>query len=365
MQSVSVAEIAYRPSFSAEVLSAAHFQPPLSQTKDLLLSIIVPAFAATISGEVTDLHINDGYEEVSLESFVDAGVSTLLTLRSEPSNGAAANLQIKEASLSFHVTEHRPRAHFIANTLYAMLGLAGPVRISIPDMLVDLGLCFNIPTSDLSKLLQLRQTYFGLMVIEKAAGLEFEIPEHISGYDLNSISFAYHAILQREFVWRSNDVTQSRPANEEALAWIDNLPGTKPNESTYRITFGPIPRTQTILGKEVPLGEETIFIEDGIIENRENVRRELSQKDGHTVPIRIRPRSRLGRYVFSNTPRLPKNPWDEKIASLINLEDKLNELLAARYHELAASTVADLTPEEIETVTARPELDEDAYLIRD
>ena len=102
-----------------------------------------------------------------------------------------------------------------------------------------------------------------------------------------------------------------------------------------------------------------------MIENRDDLRRELAKNDGHIVPITIRPRGRQGRYVFTNAPRLPDAPWDEKIQSFINLEDKLNERLAARYHELAASTVADLTPEEIEAVTARPELDEDAHLIRD
>jgi len=66
-----------------------------------------------------------------------------------------------------------------------------------------------------------------------------------------------------------------------------------------------------------------------------------------------------------NPPQLPPDPWDEKIDRFIKLEDTLNELLAARYHELAASTVADLTPEEIEAVIARPELSDDAHLIKD
>lgn len=343
-------------------VSDAWFSRRLPAPQDLQLSIDVPAFEAQIAGEITDLRKDDAYREVTIESIVDAGVLALLTLHNEPSNGA---IQIRSASLSFQVAEHSPRSHFIADTLYAMLGLAGPVRISIPDMNLDVGLHLNIEPAEISKLLQRRQTYFGLMVIEKAIGLEFEIPLHISGEEMNSIAFAYHAIVARQFVWRVNEIALPPPANEEMLAWFDNLQSTQPNGCVYKLMFGPSPATRTVLGQTVSLGKETVFIEDGVIENSDNVRRELAQKDGHIVPIRIRPRSRKGRYVFSNSPRLPDNPWDEKIEQFIKLEDVLNERLAARYNELAASTVADLTPEEIEVVTSRPELDEDAYLIRD
>ncbi len=133
----------------------------------------------------------------------------------------------------------------------------------------------------------------------------------------------------------------------------------------YEVTVGPLTRSRRILEQTVSLGEEITLIEDGIIEDHESVRRELAKRDGHIVPVRIHPFNRKGLYRFTNPPRLPNNPWDEKVESFIKLEDSLNERLAARYHELAASTVADLTPEEIEAVSARPELDEDAHVIRD
>lgn len=365
MQSVSVAEITYQLSFSAELLSAAYFVPPLPKPQGSLLAIDVPTFGVHMQGEITDLDVGAGYRDVTFESFVDAGVSALLTLRSEYSNGVGSDLQIKAASLSLRVNDHRPRTHFIADTLYAMLGLAGPVKVSIPGLNIDLGLHFTMPPSEVAAFLQTRQTYFGLMVIEKATGLKFDIPPHISGEEMNSIALAYHAIVAGQFIWLVNDMTQPTPANEEMLAWFNNLQPAEPNGCTYTLQLGPSREVRKIFGQDVTLGNQSVFIVDGLIENRDDLLRELAMNDGHIVPITFRPRGRRGRYVFTNAPRLPDNPWDEKIEGFIKLEEGLNERLAARYHELAASTVADLTPEEIEAVTSRPELDEDAYLIRD
>lgn len=365
MQSVSVAEITYHPSFSAEHLSAAHFLTPLTNPQGSLLAISVPTFGVHMKGEITDLEVGAGYKEVTFESVVDSGVSALVTLRSEHSNGATTDLQIKEASLSLRANNHRPRTHFVADSLYAMLGLAGPVNVSIPSLNIELGLNFAMPPSKVATFLQLRQTYFGLMVIEKASGLKFEIPPHISGEEMNSIAFAYHAIVERQFIWRVNYITQLPPANAETFAWLDTLQPAEPNGCTYTLQMGPSQEVRKIFGQNVPLGDQTVFIVDGLIENRDDLLRELARNDGHIVPITIRPRGRRGRYVFSNAPRLPETSWDGKIENFIKFEDKLNERLAARYHELAASTVADLTPEEIEAVTTGPALDADAYLIRD
>jgi hypothetical protein len=149
------------------------------------------------------------------------------------------------------------------------------------------------------------------------------------------------------------------------LTWFDSLKNNETESGVYRLVFGPSLVVRTILDRQVTLGDQIIFIDDAIVENHDDIRRQLAQMDGRIVPIRIRSKSRQARYVFNNAPRLPESPWDKKIEGFINLEDRLNEELAARYHALAASTVADLTPKEIETVIARPELLEDAYLIRE
>jgi hypothetical protein len=224
---------------------------------------------------------------------------------------------------------------------------------------------FSTPLREVSKLLQKRQTYYGLMVIERAADLRLDIPENISGDEMNSISFTYHAVVERTFYWLAKFISLPMPANEESLTWLNNLKPTESGGSIYKLQFGPTPELRTVLGQTIVLGPETVFIDDAIIQNREEVRRELSKLDGHTVPVVIRPRTGMGRYYVPEAPRLPDSPWDEKIEVCVRLEDQLNERLATRYNELAASTLAGLTPEEVKAVTERPTLGEDAHLIKD
>lgn len=352
-----------QPALAAELVSSPQSLPSLDKAHDLQLAMDVPAFGIKMTSEVADLRFTTDYREVVFESAVDADVVALLTLHNVPSNGNAEPLQIKDASWRLRLANHKARTHFIADTLYAMLGLAGPLTIAIPNMSFELRLNFKIRTPEISKFLQLRQVEFGLMVIGTACGVDFEIPSHISGDEMNSISLAYHAIFMRQFEWRVNEITQPTPATEEMLDWFDSLK-SEPN-GDYRLMFGPSPFARPILGREISLGQQTIYIDDAVIENREGLRRELAQKDGHIVPIRIRPRGRRGRYVFTDAPQLPAEPWDERIRAFIALEETLDARLADRYHELAASTVANLTPEEIHAVTSRPELEEDAHLVRD
>jgi len=68
-------------------------------------------------------------------------------------------------------------------------------------------------------------------------------------------------------------------------------------------------------------------------------------------------------FELPEAPRLPLNPWDSRIQSLIDLERELDSRLIERYHALAASTLAGLSEEERARVTRRVELDEEAFLI--
>jgi hypothetical protein len=366
---MSIAAATYSPPINAAILSGGQFLRPSASTispvrpasQDLRRQAEVPDFNLHFGGTLINIENSIDYREVIIESSIAAGVSSILTLKNEPVKGAANYLRVKEVSLNLNVLEHRSRAHFITASLYAALSLAESVNISVPEVNLDVRVRFNIPLSEISKLLQQRQTYFGLLVIERATGLEFGIPEYIPGADLHAIAFAYHAIVAREFVWLANDVTVQMPVTEERLAWVND----PRNMKVSNFDFGPDPTSRTILGQTVALGDQTVLIEDGVIQNREEVKRELSRLDGHIVPVKIRPLSRKGRYRLPNAPRLPSAPWDEEIEAYINLEDQLNERLTARYNELAASTLAGLSSEEIEAVTAQPVLDENAHLISD
>jgi hypothetical protein len=167
------------------------------ETPEFTLSIELSSFDAKLTGEIVHLESTDNYTEITFKSIVDVGVTASLTIHSEASAGPDENLRIKQASLRFQVSENRARPLFIADTLYSMLGFGGPVRVLIPKVNLDISLQFNVALSDLSDLLQRRKMYFGLMVIEKATGKEFQVPEYISGEDMSTILFSARAILDR------------------------------------------------------------------------------------------------------------------------------------------------------------------------
>ena len=370
---MSVTTASYYSPVTADVVSGGLWLPPAVQPATLPLEaesqepelgIEVPGFNFAFGTALSDMHLRDGYSVVTLEALLDPGLTLLVTLKTRVAD-TAGNLQITEVSINFDVTEHTPRAHFLASSLYAMLPLAGLVRMRVPAMRMDVTANFSAPLREISKLLGNRQTYYGLMVIGRATGLQLDVPESIPGEEMNSISFTYHAIVERSFDWLAKFITLPAPANEAILAWLNSLKPIEAGASTYRLTLGPSPESRTIFGQTVALGPKTLFIEDAVIQNLEEVRHELSKLDGHTVPVMIRPLSGMGRYFLPEAPRLPESPWDEKVEACVRLEEQLNERLAARYNELAASTLAGLTPEETAIVSERPALGGDAHLIKD
>jgi hypothetical protein len=372
MLSVNIVTSTHEPVVRAAIISAGAWLPtglPTfltgSGTFDIRLLLGVPDFDLYIAAPLVDLKANEDYSEVIITAFIEPGVSARVTLTNEAATGSDHPLKIREASLNFDVDANRARPHFFSDSLYAVLVLARSVQITIPEVRLDIGVHFEAPISEISTLLERRQIYFALMAIERATGMEFEIPEYMSGNDISAISFTYHAILEREFTWVCNDVTLMLPATQESIAWIRNLPATEPGSSTFKVRFGPTPKSQTIFGHKVFLGDETVYLTDVVIDNLPSILLELSRNDGHPVAVRFRPLSRIGRYLLPDAPHLSDSNWDESLLNCINLEDRLNERLTARFHELAASTLRDLTPEQIKDVTSRPVLGEDAHMINE
>ncbi|HEX7332233.1 MAG TPA: hypothetical protein VF290_12090 [Pyrinomonadaceae bacterium] len=332
---------------SATRINTEQLPEILPDTHEFALSIEVPTFGARLTGEIVELQSSDNYSEITFKSIIGMGVAALLTIRSEPSTGPNENLKIKEASLSFQVSEHRAQPLFIADTLYSMLGLGGTVRVLIPPVNIDMTLRFNIPLSDLSELLQRRKMYFGLMVIEKATDKEFEVPEFISGENMSAIFFAAHAILDRKFIWRVNQIVLPTPANEETFAWYQSLPPSEPGIRIFKLRFGPTDASQTILGQEISLGSRMVFLDDAVIEDYENVGAALALKDERIVTVRIRPLSRVGRYVFPDAPTLLNNAWDHNVRQFIEQDGHLSQALITRYLTLMSIVVPERPPEQM------------------
>jgi len=65
--------------------------------------------------------------------------------------------------------------------------------------------------------------------------------------------------------------------------------------------------------------------------------------------------------IALDVPSLPQNAWSKEIQKFVDLESKLDEMLLDKYFNLASSTLEGLTQEQKESITQRPELDEEAF----
>lgn len=324
--------------------STPRFPEFLRDIQESILSIEVSTFDTKLFGRLVDVERNNGHRKLTFESLVDSRVrgSLSITTRTLPNT----DIELREASLSFKSSENQAQPLFVVDTIYALLGLGGQVSVFDPDAKQKIVLSFNVRLPELSELLQRREMYLALMVIEKAVNTSFDIPEYISGEQMSSIFFASRAIVERHFVWRANNITLPVPANDEMLAWFRTLKPSRPGVPSYKMQFGPTPEKRLIFGQEVPLGEQAVFIEDGIIEDHKQVDADLARLDGSVVPIRITPSSRTGRYVFSNPPVLPVGPWNETIQRLIDLNSILSRHLMASHLALMSLVLPELPPEQ-------------------
>jgi hypothetical protein len=255
--------------------------------------------------------------------------------------------------LSYKIEEQRPRAHFVANTIMATLGLAGKVYLKISEP-VSIDLNLEPSLLDISKMLHRRQTAYRLMVIEKATGKEFLLPSGMREKEIKAIAFAYHAIADHTFIWPGGTLNMSIPATHENASNFAQL------VQPFNVPLPRQPLSETVLGQSINLGRAVVTMEGAVIKNLNAVREQLEAGDGRQVSIEIH--SRQDKYEFIEVPYSSNVSWESKIRALIDLEPYLDAAIAERYHALAAATLDGLTEEEKEEVTTRPELGE-AFLI--
>lgn len=321
---------------------------------ELSLQINIPDFECGLKFSLTDLIPEMESGKVTLKAAIDSDSTLILTLVGELFR-KEDRFEIKQVGLNIETETKSARSDFILTSIGSMLSLSDYVYLQIPEIQLDLGLKFDEPLLVTSQMLRRRQIAYRIMVIERATGYRFQLPLDISGDEVSNIALIYHAIIERSFDWTIDSLPLFFPATEE---WLNRLVFSNQFDS---FTCGPDPISKTLFGKEISLGEGTVTIENKFIENFNEVERELALNDGHTVPVVIRSLSGLGRYDLPHAPRLPDTTWDEKIRGLIDLENRLDEALISRYHALAASTLEGLTEEERVAITARPELDEQAF----
>jgi hypothetical protein len=290
--------------------------------------------------------------KIAARFFVDNDVYLSLNLTGQSIEQGTA-FKVGQFFLSYQIEGQRPRAHFVANTLMAVLGLAGRAYLKISEPEVSTNLNFESSLLEISKMLHRRQTAYRLMVIEEAMGKQFLLPSAISEREIQRIAFVYHAIVDRSFIWSGGRLNSSIPATQENASQLAQV--IQPFSWSLPLEA----LDETVLGKSINLGRVIVTMEDAVIKNLDEVREQLSAGDDRQVTLEIH--SRQDKYEFSETPDLSNVEWEPKIQALIDLEPYLDAAITARYHALAASTLEGLTEEEKVAITTRPELDEQAF----
>jgi len=280
-------------------------------------------------------------------------VRGVLTLAGNLLNGTDV-LQIQQIGMKTEAMAKRARVDFMASSFTAMLGMAGPVTISIPDASLSLDAYFDGSLLEVSNMMERRNLALRIMTIERANAREFELPNNIAADEVESIARAYHAIVERSFDWPIPSVTVFSPATREMLAQFRAL------SSSDSITLGPDPQFATIFNQQIRLGDATVTIKDAFIDDWTKIEQELNMEDDHSVTILVRSRTHRGRYHFLNPPQ-PRSPLDPFAQRFVDLETLLDRQLIEGYNKLALATLSGLNEEQRNQLTASPTLDGEAF----
>lgn len=308
-------------------------------------------FGCKLVASITDLQLTRESDAVNLRANFDNEAIIELTF-----SGGLCNdfFRIDEISIEIEAVDSGPRAEFTATTLDALIGLSHESALRIPAIGLDIRQSFDVSLKRVSQSLRNRETAYRLMAIEAATGLKFLIPQTYSRDDADTISYIYHAIVDQSFVWPIGAQPGWIPATQEHLARfpLDEIPTRQALETRV---------VKTLFGQVIEIGDVELLIDDAVFENVAAVRSELASNDGHRVEATLRSLSDTGRVVAKNAPRLPEVVWDSSIQALIDVGPGLDACLAERLSALAASTLADLTEYEKREVTARADLDVEAF----
>ena len=341
-----------RSSVVPTVLAGSGPVPVPELVPGLALRVIVADFELGIDASIREVHrrlegtAEDIYLRVAIAENVDANI--VLSGKDREDGG----FDTRQLSFLVLPTEQHAEVAFVASTLSAALKLSCKVALQIPD--IDLALtltAFDSPLLEAGKLLRERQTTYRLMTIERATGINFgPVPSTLSGDDVGTINFIYHAVIDRTFTDGLRDIEVLVKSNEEGLEMFNKLKVSAP------LTFPHPTISKSLLGRSVLLGPQTVTVADPYIENLDRAQEELARRDGHQVRIVVRSRTNRAQYSLPDAPRLPPAPWEPGIQKLIDLETQLDSALVDRYNTLAAQSLAGLTEEEKELVTQPSEI---------
>jgi hypothetical protein len=342
----------------ASVLTEAMTMLAPETSLEVRLVLTMPDFQSGFSIPLTEITPVINSDTIIAEAHIDHNVRLLLTLTGLLDK-SGVEFQIRQASIKIAPLEETAFAEFVATTLNALLTLTEEVHLDMPEVGLNLHLRFGLPLLEISKMLQARQTAYRLMVIEQATGNQLLLPSRFSVDEMERIIFTYQAIVERSFDWQFGTQVLFVSANREGLDEIMRI------QQSASWTFTVDRETVLTLDKPIFLGNAKVTVNDAFIENFNEVITEIETFDNHPVRVVIGSTSNRARFDLPDAPHLTDISWDSKIQRLIDLESQLDAHLVSRYHALAAATLEGLTEEEKATITRRPELNEEAFVIED
>lgn len=245
-----------------------------------------------------------------------------------------------------------PLSVFLTSTLWTLIGLTSKLRIVLPQAGLNLNTSLNFSINETSRFLQERQLAHRLLVISSAAGVSLPFPKRsITGEEVETIAFCFHAIKERTFQWFAIPTLIPWIADEESLSW---LPAT---DEPTSMTFQPEFTKKYIFGVEIPLGFITANIDKAIIENYDEAKKLLSRLDGSTVNIKLVSLTGTTEIILLKGIKLPENPFSEKLQALMNLDPVFDDRILERFFSIASSTVEGLTKEQIDVLLEESDLE--------
>ena len=248
-----------------------------------------------------------------------------------------------------------PTSAFLLKTLWVMLGLSAKVRIKIPVLSQEATMSFDTNLNKISELLQTKQIAYRLMAIEKTFRIKLPFPQFIDGKDVENIAYCYHSIVDRKFEWHC------QPAKTPWIASHTYLSLLPKRKIPFPIQYGNESIEKEIFGYRIDLGLQHGKIEEAILDNFDEVKTKLSKLDGSEVLAQIRSKNGLILIESVTTPTLSNKAFSRELQKLIDLDSKFDSMFFDKYLNSLSNAFEGLTSEQIQAVTERPDLEEQAF----
>jgi hypothetical protein len=227
-----------------------------------------PEFDYSFTAPLIDLTFTPDSRQVVARAAIDESVTMVWKLSGEPAPEGGKML-LKDAAFDFEMESGRPRAEFVADTVKVLLYLAGPMRLRVPGVRFDGELNFKAPLKEASDLLAHRHAAYRLMLIGGAFNQVIPVPPALSDQDMQDISFALQAVVDRSFTW--GFMRKQLPVRDEGEVrkMLEN--GAKP----FYLHLELDDFCLELPGQRLSAGRTTIKIEEARILNAAEVKRQL------------------------------------------------------------------------------------------